>query len=88
MATKRPWKVFVRAIGPTFSYASEAGAHAKAAALVAADGPDRFAKVDVYSIEEWGAGGQLVRVQYRYGQEPARQVLVESGDQIGWRDEA
>lgn len=88
---RRPWKVFVRSVGPTFTFASEAAANARAAALVAEDGPDRYAAVDVYCVDQWATGGPLERVQYRYGEEPVRQVLdydaaLAERRLIGWAD--
>lgn len=71
VGVRRPWKVFVRDIGPTFSFATPIRAHARAAELVG-----EFAEVLVYSTE-----GERRRTVYRYDR-PARDEVFEEGQ---WR---
>lgn len=78
MKRQRPWKVFVQQIGPSFSFATEDRAHARALEL----------SVEYATIEVWHSvmdGGNLrERWEYRDGQ-CFRQFL--SSD-LGWVDEA
>ena len=70
----RPWRVFVRDIGPSFSFSTEERARARAVALTDGSLPDTYAEVLVYSVtparpETWR------RTIYRPNQEPVTQEL-------------
>lgn len=72
-AAGRPWKAFVRDIGPTYSFATAERAHARARDLVG-----DYAEVLVYAV-----GGDLERWVYRYDREgPRRQVFLDGQ----WRE--
>jgi hypothetical protein len=71
-APRRPWKVFVRDIGPSYSFASEQAARDRASALV---GPEfslghalvgNWSNVLVYNLD----GDIDQRWTYKPGQEP------------------
>ncbi len=55
---RRPWRVFVRSIGPSFSYATEDRARTKAIALA-----DEYAEILVYNI----LSAHMTRTRYLYG---------------------
>jgi hypothetical protein len=69
--TKRPWKVFVHDIGPTFSYATEVRARERAQDLVSPKGPDCYGKVTVYDVFRT----PIQRTLYQFEKEPVEQVL-------------
>jgi len=87
--SKRPWKVFVRDIGPTFSFTHEADARARAEALVGSQtligcrlyGP--YAEVLVYEsnidipVAEWR------RTVYRYDRPTVEEQLLSNGQ---WKE--
>lgn len=70
---RRPWKVFVHDIGPTFTFASAERAHAKAQEVMEAE---HYAMITVYDASDT----KLERTAYRFDQEPVveefRQVEV------------
>ena len=88
--SKRPWKVFVRNIGPTFSFTHEADARARAEALV---GPEEivvnnrlhgsYGEVLVYEsnidipVADWR------RTVYRYNRPPVEEQLLSNGQ---WKE--
>jgi hypothetical protein len=45
---RRPWKVHVREIGPTYTFADEDRARARAVALTA-----EYSRIDVYNSRAW-----------------------------------
>lgn len=71
--TRRPWTVFVHDIGPTFTYATEERAHAKAQALAGA--PDYYGKVTVYNALAFPPE----RTRYGFDMEPVAERFEPSG---------
>lgn len=78
MRRERPWKVFVRDIGPTYSFASEEAAHKRARLLV---GPEfvlngvlvgAWADVLVYNYRT-----AISHTRYRPDRKPVVEHLVE-----------
>lgn len=78
---KRPWVVFVRDIGPTFTFASEANARQRACDLTAAE----YAEVHVWTHEIHADDPHLLRRSiYRDGQLHHDQVFPHGGH--AWQD--
>lgn len=74
---RRPWKVFVFDIGPSFSFASEERAVERASALVASE----YAAVSVYQVDqEIRSATGLTRTVFRHDAEPT----VERFDGRRW----
>lgn len=72
MAAKRPWTAWVRSIGPTFTYATEERAVAKARELVA----EEYLEVVVWGPVEFPLTRRIVRAGTEY---------VEQFDVSEWR---
>lgn len=84
MATKRPWKVFVQSIGPSFSFSTEEKARARALALSLGDkelGLGGYSSVLVWhSVLD---GGNL-RERWEYREGVCHRQVLEPGH--GWSD--
>ncbi len=93
MKRRRPWKVFVFDIGPTWSFANEEEAHARARLVTGQNsivigkylhGP--YSQVSVYGPFE---PGQARRTLYEEGHAPREQVFsFRAQDPVGWFDVA
>lgn len=71
---RRPWKVFVRDVGPTFSFARPEDAHARAAGLVEGE----YADVIVFGTDDPIAPlATMRRTRYRPGVAPVEEHLVD-----------
>lgn len=83
-ARRRPWRVFVQEIGPTYSFANESRARARAEELIERE---RYAAVDVYQADE---RAPFRRTRYRFDAPPVEQVLdlddVLPGERFGWKN--
>lgn len=70
----RPWKVFVRDVGPIFSFGTEAPARRRAEALAR-----EYAEVLVYDVSPTTP---LTRSVYRFGREAPLEERFEDGTWI------
>lgn len=69
--TRRPWHVFVRSVGPTYTFATEERAHERARRLV-----PEYAEVLVYAV---GLDAPLERTVYRPDRPPVRERFGPAG---------